>query len=39
MRVVGFVATGVAAAAVVGAVLAALGSVSDVRRYLHIRKM
>jgi hypothetical protein len=39
MRAIGFIATGLAGAAVVGTAIVALISVSDVRHYFHIRKM
>jgi hypothetical protein len=39
MRTIGFIATGMAVAAALGVGLTVALSVSDIRRYLHMRKM
>jgi hypothetical protein len=39
MRIVGFVATALAAIVVLGGVVLVLSSIADIRRYLRIRKM
>ncbi|MEN3357735.1 MAG: hypothetical protein V7637_1717 [Mycobacteriales bacterium] len=39
MRIVGYIATAVAAVVVLGLVVVVLSSASDIRRYLRIRRM
>jgi hypothetical protein len=39
MRIVGYVATGIVALIVLGAIVAVLVSAGDIRRYLRIRRM
>jgi hypothetical protein len=39
MRIVGYVALGIVALMVAGAIVAAVGSAGDIRRYLRIRRM
>jgi hypothetical protein len=39
MRVVGYVATAVAAVVVIGVVVLLVSSIGDIRRYLRIRRM
>lgn len=39
MRIVGYVASALAAVVVIGAFVVVLSSVSDIRRYLRIRRM